>query len=231
MLRISQFSSTQTFLAALLVVGSLSLPSLISAQAAPPSSTRKIHSRLFEKLARPDNLRNLPGARNRTITIIDEEPPRRDSLLIDAYLKGIALRSDAVLIGTVDNSVSYLTEDERFVFTEHSIKVEEVLKDSNPAQLTPGSDVLVVSPGGSVDVGGRIVRIRLREFRDFRKGARYLLFLSRVPGGDTYQAFHDRTFELRGTKFFKMTPTQLWDERTFTTEDAASFLAEVRRAL
>ena len=81
---------------------------------------------------------------------------------------------------------------------------------------------------GKLQVNGRWIDARIKYFEPFRVGGRYLLLVKFVPTTGAYQAFEERSFELRDGRVFKLTPDRLWNETVFPPDDAEAFVREVR---
>jgi hypothetical protein len=93
-------------------------------------------------------------------------------------------QSDAALIGEVVDAHAYLSNDKTGVYSEFTIRVERVLKDSD-YRLSPL--IAVERLGGAVRFQtGRIVKYEVLGQGAPRVGARYLLFLRYNGQADDY---------------------------------------------
>jgi hypothetical protein len=149
------------------------------------------------------------------------------------YLKEIAYRADAVVVCVVQDSVSHLTDDGGFVFTDHEVLVEEVLKDNPRSPAKENQTMTITRPGGAMTINGRLVKGVDDRFPVFPRGGRYLLFLKEVPTTGSYRALADWSFELveagpqRGARLVAPSPRL----NIQSAGDAGRFLAEARLAV
>jgi hypothetical protein len=141
----------------------------------------------IEIVVAPPSIPGLPGS----------QPINTPTLLRDFYCA-----ADAVVIGTISNKASQLTEDGTFVFTTYSLSVTQVLKSPDPGQILPGAGKEVTRPGGSVLLNGRIIRAVDQSFEPLRLGEQYLLFLGGVQRTGAFKPFRRGTdFKISGEKF------------------------------
>src|SRR5262245_29396102 len=116
---------------------------------------QRAHGRLYEDYTvYSRGLPKIPDQVKSSVpeVLITVEPPLKtlsrdpnQSSAVD-FLRELACRSDAVILGTVKSKTSQLTSEEDFVFTDYEMNVNEVLKSSQPLQ--PQSTVTVTYPGG-----------------------------------------------------------------------------------
>ncbi|HKS29217.1 MAG TPA: hypothetical protein VJS44_15420 [Pyrinomonadaceae bacterium] len=148
----------------------------------------------------------------------------------DTFLNNLASTADAVVIGTVANKSSQLTENGAFVFTDYDVAVEEVLKENGSNNIQSQSSIVVTRPGGRILLEGRIVTARDRTFKPFAVGGRYLLFLKYIPTTGAYHAVSNKgSFELVDDKSVK--PLTEAPDAARLDQDAASFINDVRIAI
>ncbi len=140
----------------------------------------------------------------------------------------MACKSDGVVIGKVIGQNSILTPDETFILTDATVSVSEVLKDNSAAHLFAQQEIVVTRPGGVLDWNGKKLSAKLTEFKDFSTGREYLLFLKFLPSTQDYQAFGDRSFELRNGMIFNLTRELLWHGQVIGGQDASPALVDAR---
>lgn len=139
-------------------------------------------------------------------------------------LESLARRVDAIVVASVKDKTSMFNEGETFVFTEHKVRVEEVIKNNSSAPVDPGSEITIMRAGGRVLVDGRTVVAIESSVKPIRVGTTYLLFLKWVPTTGAYQSISP--FELKGNKLIAL-DTLLHD---FQGErDATAVLETVRQ--
>ena len=146
------------------------------------------------------------------------------------YFAKLACESDAVVVGKVVNQTALLSPDESMIFTDVEISVVETLKDNPKSHIYPNQSITVTRPGGSLELNGRKLSVVLSNFKDFSVGGQYLLFLKLLPTTLDYEAFWDRTFELRGGLIFNLSKYVLWDGQNSSKQDSAAALVDARVA-
>lgn len=93
--------------------------------------------------------------------------------------------SDAILLGGVIDAKAHLSNDKTGIYSEFSVQVEEVLKNSGPDSIIPGTVVSIERFGGAVRFpSGTIQRYETTGQGMPRVGERYLFFLKRRNEGD-----------------------------------------------
>lgn len=148
----------------------------------------------------------------------------------EAFLNNLASKADAVVIGTVTNKSSQLTENGAFVFTDYDLTIEEVLKENGTDSIQSHSSIVMTRPGGRILLEGRIVTARDRAFKPLAIGGRYLLFLKYLPTTGAYYAVNNKgSFELADNKSVK--PLTEAPDAPRVDKDAASFINDVRIAI
>lgn len=144
----------------------------------------------------------------------------------DVGLTGIPVRrSDAVVVGEVLGAQAHLSRDKGAVYSEFTVRVDEVLRNDGGALLAAGQSITAERFGGVVKYGPGFSRLYRMVGQDLpRVGRRYVLFLKSVGEGQDYSIVLG--YELRSEKIF------LLDELPVTAPyegaDAASFLKTVR---
>jgi len=168
---------------------------------APAQRQHEIHSRLF----RGQNAETIPDMLSKTsgdLRIRYDQPMGFPTAPLNppAYppypLVAFSCTSDAVIVATARSGTAHLTADERFVYTDWSFTVERVLKDNARSPISAGSELIVTRPGGTLEVNGRKVYATDLEFRDFKSGNKYLLFLEFIPQTQAYRASEEKSFSL-----------------------------------
>lgn len=110
-------------------------------------------------------------------------------------------QSDAVVVGEILEANAYLSDDKTGVYSEFSVRVEQVLKSDGT--LTPACLIDIDREGGRVRFpSGKVHSYSIDKANMPQIGAQYILFLKR-EGKD--QAYHLLTgYELRGDKIFPL---------------------------
>lgn len=116
-------------------------------------------------------------------------------------------RADAVIVGTITRKESQLTEDQNFIFTDHEVAVEEILKNNPRAPLASGSSISATREGGAVEWNGRIFRVLPEDLDPPATGERYLMLLHFIPETGAYLMYGDGTFHLTQQAIRALGPT------------------------
>ena len=147
------------------------------------------------------------------------------------FFSKLACQSDAVVVGKIISQTGLLSPDETFIFTDAELSVVETLKDNVGSHISPNQTILVTRPGGSLQFNGRKLTVKLNHFRNFSVGGQYLQFLKFLPTTVDYEAFWDRTFELRDGLIFNLSAYALWEGQQSGKQDASAALADARAAV
>lgn len=143
--------------------------------------------------------------------------------------------SAIIAVGAVVDAQAYLSDDKTGVYSEFSIRIEEVLKNDGLAPTFPGSLVVAEREGGRVRFpSGRIILYGNREEGMPRQGGRYVFFLSRDEKRysilTAYELRSGRVYPLDGRNAPGRDPSlSVGDE--YEDTDAARYLGDLQRAL
>lgn len=141
-----------------------------------------------------------------------------------------------VVIGTINRMQPYLTESKTLIFTEFTLKVENVLKsNSNLNLISPNSLINFDSDGGAIRLrNGKVIRYEAGNGVRFpRKERRYLLFLDPVNSGQDlsltngYELRDGKVFALRETLTYKPGAGRISKKSPFTGMDESQFIQQV----
>ncbi len=133
-------------------------------------------------------------------------------------------QSDAVVIGKVSDAKAYLSANKQGVYSEFSVVIEQVLKDSNLAGLTSGNTISTERAGGRVQFpSGQMGRQFISGWGMPRGNYRYILFLKHNAEDSSYSILTG--YELREGHVYpvdKSTSSEInfatytgWDEIVF----------------
>lgn len=198
---------------------------------------QKEHSKLYENYKGIEKLTDLikqkgDNSNELSITIMPGMPELSLSGQVstpEAFLKNLAAESDAIVVGSITDKSSQLTENGTFIFTDYDVVVEDVLKNSNANNIQPHSNIVVTRPGGRILLQGRPITARDKNFKPFVIGGRYLLFLKYIPATNAYHAVSDKgSFEIVNSRVELLTEAP---DAMQVNKDAASFIDDVRRAV
>lgn len=139
-------------------------------------------------------------------------------------------KSDMVVVGEVVDAQAYMTEGKDWIYSEFSVRVEEVLKNVSNVTLTLGSSIDVNRDGGRVWFPSGRITLQYTAGQGMpRLGQRYALFLSL----DTQdQGAHILTgYQLRGGRVFPLDNPAGPSTAEYKGVDERSFLNDLRAAI
>ena len=112
----------------------------------------------------------------------------------DDYLRALACANvtDAAVVGKIVKKASQLTENSRFVFTDYEFEIHEALKIPVDFDSPVNKQITITDPGGAVKVDGRIIFASISREQPLRVGSRYILFLRRLKGADSFRLIGER---------------------------------------
>lgn len=125
--------------------------------------------------------------------ILPDEPPFNPQL----FLAEIGCDADAVIVGTPEAKISQITEDEKFIFTDYGVNVDNVLKDNQASFVQTNGNIVITRTGGKIKYKERRITAVDEGFKPFRINSQYLLFLKYLPATKSYQAFRNGSFRLQ----------------------------------
>ena len=84
-----------------------------------------------------------------------------------------------MIVGEVTDAKAYLSEDKTNVYSEFTVRIEEILKDSTAVPLAPGASITTVRTGGAVRFpSGKIIQRGFGGKPFPLTKARYVFFLT-----------------------------------------------------
>jgi hypothetical protein len=150
-----------------------------------------------------------------------------------------AAQSDVVLTGEIADAQAHLTEDKTGVYSEFTVLVEDVLKNSSPAPVSSGSPISALRAGGAVRFpSGKVIRYGQHGKPLPRAGRRYVFFLRDNGDGGldftiitAYELRDGRVFPLDGVNLVGAVEPAYAAYQQHKDAAEASFLGEVRDAI
>ncbi len=144
-------------------------------------------------------------------------------------------RSAVIAVGEIVEAQAYLSDDKTGVYSEFSVRVEEVFKNDNSAPLFPGSLVVAERYGGRVRFrSGHVSFYGNREQGLPRQGGRYVFFLERNNQEysilTAYELLSERVYPLDGQSAPGGEGSN-WAGDAYREVDAARFLSDLKRAI
>lgn len=174
--------------------------------------------------------RNLRGAKyDKSLFNVDPADISETTVLVDFVdpnLPALPLaKSSIVVLGSITEAKAYLSNDLTGVYTEFSLRVEQVIKRDVQSSLVPGCTLEIIRPGGRVKFpNGRLHLYKISELEMPRVGGRYLFFLT---DGDADHGFEILTaYEFRTGKVIPL--DRLRHSQSYQNTDQTVFLNELR---
>lgn len=159
--------------------------------------------------------------------------------VINHWWKGLPAlpveESSAIVIGEITDTAARFSEEEKGIYSEFSVKVEKIFKDTSSSINLIGT-LSANREGGSVRfASGRVKKYRIHRKGFPQKGERYVLFLKQIADSSDYLI-------LTGYKLSngKVTPLDGEDNKEPTAAlvfakyrgvEESSFLEDLRKAL
>ena len=143
----------------------------------------------------------------------------------EAYLMSAAANADLIVIGRPLRRVTHLTETHRFLFSDYTVATKQVLY-SPKALITEGQQIVVSSPGGSMEYQGRRIRAVVKGFAMFEMDTPYVFFLRLLPNG-SFLVFGEAAYKLDGSPIVSHPQTR----DSEVTHQYEEFVEDVRRAI
>ena len=139
-----------------------------------------------------------------------------------------AAQSDIVLMGEILDAAAYISTDKNGVYSEFTLRVDDVLKKDVTSPLSRGELVSVERQGGRVRYpSGRVEWYRLASQSMPLPSHRYILFLKRNDGNN----FSIITgYELREGRVYAL-DSEAGKFKVYDGNDEASFFQVVREAI
>src|ERR1051325_6858666 len=110
--------------------------------------------------------------------------------LEQTYFENVARNTDVIVRGEVMDYRFQVTDDQRFLFTDYEICLDEIYENRSPLELQEGSSIVVSRPGGKVIVDGVKVTASDASYYSLPLDAEVVLSLKYIP---QTQSFATRT--------------------------------------
>lgn len=143
-------------------------------------------------------------------------------------LKVLTCSNDAIVIGTVKDQTSHLTEDDTFIYTDYVISVEEIIKNNLESPIKVSDRISISRIGGKLKLNGKNVSARHDAILPLELNQQHLLFLSYIPERGVYVANSaNGSFILKKNKIINLTKPVASKEFQ-SGNDATIFTNEIR---
>lgn len=145
-------------------------------------------------------------------------------------------QSDLVVVGEITNAEAFLSGDKTNVYSEFTLRVEEIFKNNSQVQIPSGSSIVAERQIGAVRFpSGRIQRYKTHRQGAPQTGKRYVLFLKRDNQAPDFSILTG--YELRAGRVIPLDGEDVKDQRAdlpfarYRGTDENTFLGAVREAI
>jgi hypothetical protein len=141
-------------------------------------------------------------------------------------------RADVIVEASTPGGRSYFAQNDTEIFTDYQFQVHSVIKNSRSPELRVGHTINVRRNSGIVIVDGRAAVLQENDFPLFERNERYILFLTKARGENTFFVFGgpQGAFTLRDRVKQMSTGLADWSTTHGAVADAP-FLDELRALL
>jgi hypothetical protein len=186
--------------------------------------------------------RNARGKRfDGSLRVAEPHPDAGAKGMLDSWMQTLPAlpvgASDAIVIGDLTNAQAYLSPDKTGVYTEYTVRVDEVLKQSSAAPILAGGFVDAQREGGRVRFPSGRVQSYITHYQGVPvTGRRYVLFLKRNAQADVftlltgYEQRDGHTYPLDGVDL-PLGATEIPQFAAYKGVDEATFSKALRNAL
>lgn len=147
----------------------------------------KVHSKLLNEMGTGQDL-DEATKQGRDVHMVTEGTPvvSPDPVTVDKLVAEDVCKADAVVIGTVKNRKSQLTDNKRWVFSELQVEVLQSLKDNSQDPINSSELISVVTSGGSIRLNNQLVEAYGPE-GPLSFSQSYLFFLKYIPQTESHR--------------------------------------------
>jgi hypothetical protein len=186
--------------------------------------------------------RNARGKRfDGSLRVAEPHPEAGAKGILDSWMQSLPAlpvdASDAVVMGDVTNAQAYLSPDKTGVYSEYTVRVDEVLKQYSAAPILTGGFVDAQREGGRVRFASGRVQSYITHYQGVPvTGRKYLLFLKRNEQAEVfilltgYEQKDGHVYPLDGVDL-PGGGTELPQFAGYKRVDEATFSKALRRAL
>jgi hypothetical protein len=144
-------------------------------------------------------------------------------------------KSHAVVIGKVTSAEAYVSNDKTGVYSEFTVHLDEILKNSSNVSMAPGGTVSVERSGGRVRLpSGQVALMYTRAQGMPRVGRRYVFFLSHdfpLQGRQGKDLYILTVYEVRAGRIHALDSPHGHPITAYRGKVENSFLEELRTAI
>jgi hypothetical protein len=137
--------------------------------------------------------------------------------------------STATIVGTVTGGSSFITKDKTYVYTDYTVRVDQILALDKTASLSVGSEIVVAREGGAIHYpSGHITNVLIQGHGFPEVGGQYVLFLLKpIPNSPEYEMTLDSGYQIKNGRVYPLDDVN----SQYVGMDLPVFLDEVNKAI
>lgn len=135
--------------------------------------------------------------------------------------------STATIVGTVTGGSSFITKDKTYVYTDYTVRLDQILADK--AGLSVGSEIVVAREGGAIRYpSGHITNVLIQGHGFPEVGSQYVLFLLKlIPNLPEYEMTLDSGYQIKNGRVYPLDDVN----SQYVGVDYPEFLGQVEKAI
>ncbi len=199
-------------------------------ESAPDSERRQIREKRYSDSNSPRQLATDPGL------FVNGQTETTALRFIDYNVvgspdpKGIpASTSTAIVIGTVTGGKSFITKNHAYVYTDYTVRVDQILKQDQATSLSVGGELVAAREGGAIRYpSGHVKNVLTAGHGLPAVGAQYILFLWKpIPNFPEYEIIFDSGYQVQSGRVYPLDDVN----SHYVGVDLPVFLDEVNKAI
>jgi hypothetical protein len=136
--------------------------------------------------------------------------------------------SAAVVLGTITGGKCFITKNRTYVYTDYSIRVDQILKQDKTASLTVGGELIGAREGGAIRFpSGHITNVLTMGHGLPEVGSQYVLFLAKNIPGPEYEIIFDSGYQVKDGRIYPLDDAN----PQYSLLPVAEFLEDVQKAI
>ena len=137
--------------------------------------------------------------------------------------------STAIVIGTVTGGECFITKDHAYVYTDYTVRVDQILKPDQAASLSLGTNLLAAREGGAIRYpSGHITNVLTSGHGLPEVGSQYVLFLWKpIPNSLEYEIIFDSGYQVKNGRVYPLDDVN----SQYLGVDLPVFLDEVNKTI
>lgn len=137
--------------------------------------------------------------------------------------------STAIVVGTVTGGSTFITKDHTYVYTDYTVRIDQIIVPDKAATLSVGSQVTVAYEGGAIHFpSGHIKNVLIHGHGFPEIGGQYVLFLLKtVASIPEYDTTLDSGYQIKNGRVYPLDDVN----SQYAGVDYAEFQGELQKAI